>query len=55
VRIDLLFQAPDPALVQGASVTPIQENLDGKVVDRMEQVSDGQYQAGKYKDTLNEQ
>ena len=99
VRIDPLFQAPDPALVQGASVifepgartawhthplrqtlivtagcgwaqrwasrlrrfgevtwcgaTPttamthiaIQEKLDGKVVDWMEQVSDEQYQA----------
>lgn len=25
----------------------IQENLDGKVVDRMEHVSDAQYEAGK--------
>jgi quercetin dioxygenase-like cupin family protein len=111
VRIDPLFQAPDPALVQGASVTfepgartawhthplgqtlivtagcgwvqceggpieeirpgdvvwfppgekhwhgatpttaithiAIQEKLDGKVVDWMEQVSDQQYRAGK--------
>jgi quercetin dioxygenase-like cupin family protein len=53
VRIDPLFQAPDPALVQVASVTfepgartawhthPL--GLDGKVVDRMEKVSDEQY------------
>ena len=111
VRIDPLFQAPDPALVQGASVTfepgartawhthplgqtlivtagcgwaqrwggpieeirpgdvvwfspgekhwhgatpttamthiAIQEKLDGKVVDWMEQVSDEQYRSGK--------
>src|SRR6266581_1758321 len=79
VRIDPLFQAPDPALVQGARVTfepgartawhthplgqtlivtagcglaqrwggPIEEKLDGKVVEWMEQVSDEQYRAGK--------
>jgi hypothetical protein len=32
VRIDPLFQAPDPALVQGASVGPIDEIRPGDVV-----------------------
>ncbi len=51
VRIDPLFEAPDPARAVGASVTfdmthiAIQEKLDGKTVDWMEKVSDEQYQA----------
>lgn len=59
VRIDPLFEAPDPARVRGASVTfepgatpttamthmAIQEQLDGKVVEWMEKVSDQQYEA----------
>jgi hypothetical protein len=56
VRIDPLFQAPTPARVppgeqhwHGASPTAamthiaVQEALDGKAVDWMEQVSDEQY------------
>jgi quercetin dioxygenase-like cupin family protein len=71
VRVDPLFEAPDPARMSGASVTfepgartawhthplgqtlivtagcgwgpAIQEELDGKVVDWMEHVSDEQY------------
>lgn len=43
VRIDPLFQAPDPAPTTGMTHIAIQERLDGKVVDWMEQVSEEQY------------
>jgi quercetin dioxygenase-like cupin family protein len=49
VRIDQLFKAPKPARWHGASPTTamthiaVQEELDGKVVDWMEKVTDEQY------------
>ena len=48
VRIDPLFQAPDPAFVQATTAMThiaIQEKKDGKVVYWMEHVSDEQYKA----------
>ncbi len=58
VRVDPLFEAPDPARARGASVTfelgatattamthiAIQEQLGGKTADWMEKVSDQQYE-----------
>ncbi|MCE0484237.1 MAG: hypothetical protein LV479_08375 [Methylacidiphilales bacterium] len=46
VRIDPLFQ-PNESRRAAAAMThiAIQEQLDGKVVDWMEKVSDAQYQA----------